>query len=115
MVNPKSGTSFDREMNSTIGITLLENIVSRRGAPGRRIGKARPDKSNEQPNQPQGPSNCAVASNTLPVKDKVEGEGLPGDQRREKDQDDSGDIIHKLQQDDAANNFQRGEFSERAC
>ena len=77
-------------------------------------GKAIPDKSNEQPNKPQGPSNCAVSPNTLPVKDKVEGELLPSDQRREKDQDDSGDIIHQLQQDDAANNLQRRKFSERA-
>ena len=90
------------------------------GQPAERHGhrdweKATPDKCNEQPNQAQGPSNCAVAPNTLPVEDKVEGEVVPGDQRGEKDQDDGGDIIHKLQQDDAANNLQRWKFSERAC
>jgi hypothetical protein len=34
MVNPKSGTSFDREMNSTIGITLLEKHGQPLSAPG---------------------------------------------------------------------------------
>jgi hypothetical protein len=54
------------------------------------------DKSNKQPNEPKRPPKRVVAPNAIPVKDEVERELLSGNERSEKDQNNSSDIVSKL-------------------
>jgi hypothetical protein len=86
----------------------------KRGGRGKGRGQVHEESSVENPNKSHYPSLGGVSSYGRPVEEEVEGEARAGYEGGEEEEDGCGEVVERLQREDLAEDFERGEFGEGA-
>lgn len=102
IVSAKSGTSFDRAINKSKGITLYisNQQRTRRGRKGNNIR----DKRIQHPTKPQSPSCRNISSYISPVKNLARSGMFARDKRGEDDEDQGDGVVEGLQEEHLGEN-----------